>query len=439
MARNNYGSEYTQRYGSSRDRDDESSSNRGSQRDEAGRYDALGNYSGTSRNFSTGREHGYRDPIGERQDQTFNLYESDRGESRYGAGDYRSSPYENERTNHGAPGYGTQYATPGSSRGGGSPSTGSWGSGSYGSSEYGTNFRDSSSLGSGRGGRYGESYGMDRYPTSEDRYRGDRSDAWMGRSEHQEQGYRNAPHSRDASMYRNSGTEDRSWERSSHDRGMGVNRGSMPDYQTRTSRDPYYSTSNFGDSRYGTQMPNPRYTPGRQHMTGYGSEHRDASFNRYGTEDGGWESREGDSTWDDIRHSGQRMMQKVGEFFGVGPKGYTRSDSRIHDDVNDALMDDSDVNAANIEVNVTSGEVTLEGFVADRAMKRRAEDVAASCRGVKEVHNHLRTQPLSSSTVGDVHASSGLPQASTSMTSGLKTEATGDASKKADRSHKQIS
>ncbi|MBC7792400.1 MAG: hypothetical protein H7Z43_01725, partial [Clostridia bacterium] len=100
-SRNNFGSEYTQRYGSGRDDRDESSGNttsRGSQRENASHQEALGDYN-SGRNSSSGREHGYRDPSNERQDQTFNRHEgSHEGQqaSRYASGDYRSSPYENE-------------------------------------------------------------------------------------------------------------------------------------------------------------------------------------------------------------------------------------------------------------------------------------------------------------------------------------------------------
>jgi hypothetical protein len=39
---------------------------------------------------------------------------------------------------------------------------------------------------------------------------------------------------------------------------------------------------------------------------------------------------------------------------------------------------------------VTQGEVTLEGTVEDRWMKRMAEDLVEDCSGVKQVHNRLR-------------------------------------------------
>lgn len=75
---------------------------------------------------------------------------------------------------------------------------------------------------------------------------------------------------------------------------------------------------------------------------------------------------------------------------GRGPAGYARSTERITESVNEALMDDHDVDATHVRVSVEDDEVTLEGTVASRDQKRRAEDVAERCRGVRDVHNRLR-------------------------------------------------
>lgn len=90
---------------------------------------------------------------------------------------------------------------------------------------------------------------------------------------------------------------------------------------------------------------------------------------------------------------GQGQSQRQGRGFrGRGPKGYQRSDERITEEVNQALMDDDDIDAENIEVSVKDGEVTLTGFVCDRDAKRCAEDCAEDVSGVKEVQNHLRVK-----------------------------------------------
>ena len=81
-----------------------------------------------------------------------------------------------------------------------------------------------------------------------------------------------------------------------------------------------------------------------------------------------------------------------GTFAGRGPQGYKRSDERIKEDVNETLTQDPDIDPTNIQVEVQNGEVTLKGTVSDREAKRRAEDIADSCPGVREVQNQLRVR-----------------------------------------------
>jgi len=81
-----------------------------------------------------------------------------------------------------------------------------------------------------------------------------------------------------------------------------------------------------------------------------------------------------------------------GPHLGKGPKGYRRSDLRIEEDVAGALARDSWLDASEIELSVSSGEVTLRG-TASRADKRRAEDSAWQVDGVTDVQNQIRTKP----------------------------------------------
>jgi osmotically-inducible protein OsmY len=77
---------------------------------------------------------------------------------------------------------------------------------------------------------------------------------------------------------------------------------------------------------------------------------------------------------------------------GKGPRNWRRSDDRIHDEVCEALTEDGEVDASEIVVSVKEGEVTLSGEVVERRQKRRAEDVAERCLGVRDVHNELRVR-----------------------------------------------
>ena len=64
----------------------------------------------------------------------------------------------------------------------------------------------------------------------------------------------------------------------------------------------------------------------------------------------------------------------------------------MRDDVCDGLTEAPDVDATDIEVSVSNGVVTLNGTTTNRAAKRRAEDIAHSVRGVKDVQNRLSVQ-----------------------------------------------
>jgi osmotically-inducible protein OsmY len=74
---------------------------------------------------------------------------------------------------------------------------------------------------------------------------------------------------------------------------------------------------------------------------------------------------------------------------GRGPKNYRRSDERIHEDVCERLERDDRVDASDVEVNVNDGIVMMVGTVPDRDMKRRAEDLAESVGGVRDVQNQI--------------------------------------------------
>jgi len=81
-----------------------------------------------------------------------------------------------------------------------------------------------------------------------------------------------------------------------------------------------------------------------------------------------------------------------GPHMGRGPKGYTRSKERILDDVNQALQDDSWLDASEIDVQCEAGEVVLRGTVSSRQDKRRAEECAERISGVKDVRNEIRVK-----------------------------------------------
>lgn len=90
--------------------------------------------------------------------------------------------------------------------------------------------------------------------------------------------------------------------------------------------------------------------------------------------------------------SGQGASTSGGGYAGRGPKGYRRSDERIREDISDRLMASEWIDASDIEVDVSRGEVTLSGTVHDRPAKRLAEDIVEDVMGVREVMNQLRVK-----------------------------------------------
>lgn len=87
----------------------------------------------------------------------------------------------------------------------------------------------------------------------------------------------------------------------------------------------------------------------------------------------------------------ERKLQR-GQHRGKGPRSYQRSDERIQEDINDRLCEDSFIDATDIEVQVSHGEIVLTGVVEDTTSKWRAEHIVSGVAGVKNLENYLRTK-----------------------------------------------
>ena len=196
----------------------------------------------------------------------------------------------------------------------------------------------------------------------------------------------------------------------------------------------YTRGGRFGRDFGGTLRPSDRYyrdEPG--HYGRYGGEHEedftdryrgrissgrrrrgDAGYSVYGEypesergymtdpefyrgEPRGWWDRTADevASWfgDEGAEKRRQMDERQAGFRGRGPRGYTRSDERIREDINDALTDAWMIDAWDIEESVTDGNVILKGTVENRHEKRLAEDVAEDVSGVKNVENHIHVNP----------------------------------------------
>ncbi|MCC7007393.1 MAG: BON domain-containing protein [Acidobacteria bacterium] len=91
-------------------------------------------------------------------------------------------------------------------------------------------------------------------------------------------------------------------------------------------------------------------------------------------------------------HRGANDLASPGSHAGKGPRGYRRTDERIWEDVCERLACDPDLDASDIEVSVSDGDVQLEGDVASEPARRAAEEIAASAFGVQRVENRLRVR-----------------------------------------------
>ena len=173
-------------------------------------------------------------------------------------------------------------------------------------------------------------------------------------------------------------------------------------------RDPSYARRGEFRSTYAS----PRYSAERTFERGAGSQlaaNHGEWHEGYGTTPsreqrdyrGTWGEREGrnwlDRASDTVAgwFSDDDDYRRDRGYRGQGPSGYTRSDERIMEDACDALTDDWGVDARQISVAVSNGDVTLEGAVPSREQKRRAEDCVDDLSGVKNVQNNLRVQERS--------------------------------------------
>jgi len=193
---------------------------------------------------------------------------------------------------------------------------------------------------------------------------------------------------------------------------------------------PGYSSSGsrLGAGNYGSYGDQNRgYFEGRNQGRSFGRGSSDGNRNAGGNQDRNWWDRTTDevSSWfgdDEAERRRERDRRMEGQHKGKGPKSYSRSDDRIKEDINDRLSDDPFVDASEIDVTVSNGEVTLTGTVDERSSKRRAEDIAENVSGVKNVENRIRVGSSSTANV------SGSNSGSTMGSTGSSTESTSSQS-----------
>lgn len=139
------------------------------------------------------------------------------------------------------------------------------------------------------------------------------------------------------------------------------------------------------DVEYGGSNNNPFY--GEHPLSRAGSTYDSDYFgSKFGLPTTPWRGEADTEQFDELVYGGRPR----GEFSGMGPRGYRRSDERIKEDVCQCLTDDHHIDASEIEVAVNDREVVLTGTVTSRMQKRHAEDLIERLPGVRDVINSLR-------------------------------------------------
>jgi osmotically-inducible protein OsmY len=249
--------------------------------------------------------------------------------------------------------------------------------GSYGQSDYGGAY--SSDYGSQYGGGYSESdYGNRNQMQNQGNWQ-NMGSSYGSQHRRESDWNRNRENMGSAGMYGGDfGRED--WERGSNQRSN-------------------IGRSNYGTGNYGSRMG----TSGRIGET-YNRDTDTNAANTRGIRDRNYMGEDRDRNWwdrtrdevsswfgdDDAERRRNVDEQRTGIHRGKGPRGYHRSTERIREDVCDRLSEDDRLDASDIEVQIQDDEVILTGSVHSREDKRRAEDLAESISGVRNVENRLR-------------------------------------------------
>jgi osmotically-inducible protein OsmY len=188
-------------------------------------------------------------------------------------------------------------------------------------------------------------------------------------------------------------------------------------------------------SQYTSSGPRYQSSGGGSLAGGYGyggrsGSYGERSYGQHNDDDRGFWDRASDEvqSWfgdEDARNRRERDYEQ--DHRGRGPRGYTRSDERIREDVCDRLSQDRRVDASDIDVKVSSGEVNLTGQVDSRMARRRAEDCAETISGVRHVQNNLRVQEYSGAMGSGAATSSSIDSGSraTGTTTGSQSAGSG--------------
>lgn len=164
-------------------------------------------------------------------------------------------------------------------------------------------------------------------------------------------------------------------------------RGESPGYR----RGQGWNESGTGQYGYGGVIDENDYRRyggdgGRSSGGGYGMPRGYGAMGDYGAE-GLWR---GDASRGGRGGATGPLSSRPGRYARQGPKGYSRGDDRIREDVCERLYHADDVDVSDVSVEVSGGTVKLEGTVPERWMKYRIEDICDRAPGVTDIENRIR-------------------------------------------------
>jgi hypothetical protein len=163
--------------------------------------------------------------------------------------------------------------------------------------------------------------------------------------------------------------------------------------------------SRYSESQYGQQRPADRYGSSREH-----GEYRERAFDErpfpdtteppgyFGTGNyadggasygGGFDQRPRSRNYGSFSEDALRGRPQQ-QRYRTGPKGYTRSDERLREDISERLMMADSIDSSEVTVSVKDCKVILEGTVPDRHMKHAIEDLVDAAPGVQDIDNRIR-------------------------------------------------
>lgn len=196
------------------------------------------------------------------------------------------------------------------------------------------------------------------------------------------------------------------------------NRGVADSYD-RSFEGERFRGSTTGPGGFGARYGSGGY--GRQDGHEFGSSYYGQMSAR--NDERGWFDRAGDEVMSWFGDEDAERRREQDKHRGKGPKNYVRSDERIKEDVSDQLSHEGALDATDVEVMVEDGEVTLNGTVANRFAKRRAEDCCERVAGVGHIQNNLRVQDRDRWSSGDANSATATKKTRPAGSSGLTSDA----------------